>query len=186
MQPNMQTTQLKGLFNSRRSYSRSFHVVPIVMKTLPTEYIWEQLPHLELGHSDASQDLRREEKMISWLLGTKKKKYKAGSSWKPAPPPLEITSQAGRNVNTPCRWWMGNVPLSLREEELNIQRSQQREKEVLVPGCLATGDLPENHHPSWLWDACWCWAPLLPLLLQSRLYLVKCHWFLAPQKQAVC
>lgn len=75
MQPNMQTTQLKGLFNSRRSYSESFHVVPIVMKTLPTEYIWEQLPHLELGHSDTSQDLRRGEKTVSasWDKKTQKR-----------------------------------------------------------------------------------------------------------------
>lgn len=43
-------------------------MVPIVMKTLPTEYIWEQLPHLELGHSDASQDLRGEKK-VSQLIG---------------------------------------------------------------------------------------------------------------------
>lgn len=42
----------------------------------------------------------------------------------------------------------GNVLLSFREEELNIQRSQQREKQVLVLGCLVTGYLPKNHHPS--------------------------------------
>lgn len=42
----------------------------------------------------------------------------------------------------------GNVSLSSGEEELNIQRSQQREKEVLVLGCLVTGYLPKNHHPS--------------------------------------
>lgn len=42
----------------------------------------------------------------------------------------------------------GNMPLSFGEEELNMQRSQQREKEVLVLGCLVTGYLPKNHHPS--------------------------------------
>lgn len=77
MQPNMQTTQLKGLFNSGRSFSASFHVVPIVMKTLPTEYIWEQLPHLELRHSDASQDLSRGEKMVSGLLERRKQMRRA-------------------------------------------------------------------------------------------------------------
>lgn len=72
-------------------------MVPIVMKTLPTEYIWEQLPHLELGHSDASQDLRRGEKSLSTSWDKKKKKRerdKVGFSWKSAPNELEITSQA--------------------------------------------------------------------------------------------
>lgn len=32
------------------SYSESFHVVLIVMKTLPTASTSEQLPQLELGH----------------------------------------------------------------------------------------------------------------------------------------
>lgn len=179
MQPNMQTTQLKGLFNSGRSFSASFHVVPIVMKTLPTEYIWEQLPHLELGHSDASQDLSRGEK--KWSLGFLGGESRwdallldAWANW------VAVTSQAAVDRNTPC--WL----LSLGEEELNMQRSQQREKEALVLGCLATGCLPKTHHPSWLWDACWCCSLLLPLLLRRRLYLVKCHWFLSPPEQAVC
>jgi len=146
MQRNMQTTQLKGLFNSRRSYSGSFHVVPIVMKTLPTEYIWEQLPHLELGHSDASQDMRRGEKTVSRLLETKNRRGRLFLETR--------TTRAGNHVPSTkkCKYTLsmmdGNVPLSLREEELNMQRSRQREKEVLVLGCLATGYLPKNHHPS--------------------------------------
>lgn len=163
MQPNMQTAQLKGLFNSRRSYSRSFHVVPIVMKTLPTEYIWEQLPHLELGHSGASQDLRRREKTVSWLLRTKKRQgrlfLETCTTW------VENHIPSMKKCKYTLLVMDGNVRLSLREEDLNIQRSQQREKEVLVLGCLATGYLPKNHHPSWLWDACWCCSLLLPLLL---------------------
>lgn len=105
-----------------------------------------------------------ERKKVSQLLGTKKPRW--GELF------LETcTTQAGNHIPSmkKCKYTLlvmdGNVPLSLREEELKIQRSQQREKEVLVLGCLATGYLPKNHHPSWLWDACWCCSLLLPLLL---------------------
>lgn len=67
-------------------------MVPIVMKTLPTECISEQLPHLELGHSDASQDLRRREKKslsTSWDKKTKMRGALPGNlhhpSWKSHP-----------------------------------------------------------------------------------------------------
>lgn len=124
-------------------------MAPIVMRTLPTECIGEQLPHLELGHSDASQGLRRGEKNVLSTSRDPKKKKRRGE--------LVLEScapRAGKGVASrkECKHTLvvmdGNEPLSVREEELNIQRRGQREKEVLVLGCLATGALPRSHRPS--------------------------------------